>query len=104
MTAAHDTWVAGEPLTQGVQKSLSWWSPDVKVNWSGTLWELDAVEVRPRERPAPRVQVLEAPESSVLTEEGLADWAIGGSCSRSTFCGGRSSIIPLTTGSTIAWA
>jgi hypothetical protein len=39
------------------------------VSYSGELWELDPVEVRPRTRPTRRTPKLEAPEQQVLQEE-----------------------------------
>ncbi len=39
-------------LTSGISKSLSYWDPDKLVTYSGNLWELQPVEVRPRVRPA----------------------------------------------------
>jgi hypothetical protein len=62
---------AGAPLTEGITRELRWWSPDVEVRWSGELWELQAVEVAPRARPARRAPVLEAPEAAVFAEVGV---------------------------------
>jgi hypothetical protein len=58
-------------LTPGLQTTISYWSPDVLVNWSGTLWELHPVEVRARTRPSPRVSLLEEPEARVFADEGV---------------------------------
>lgn len=63
--------VAGAPLTGGIRESLSWWSPDVLVTWEGELWELDAVELRSRPRPARLTQTLPAPEQGILEEVGV---------------------------------
>ncbi len=41
----------GGTLTSGIERTLSWWSPDELATWSGVLWELDPVEVAPREAP-----------------------------------------------------
>ena len=74
-TNAAGMFTAGTPLTPGIVKTLSWWSPDVKVNYSGALWEIEPVEVVARTRPPSAASVLEAPEKSVLTEE-LVDEAV----------------------------
>lgn len=63
---------AGAPLTSGIQTSVSWWSPDVLTSWSGTLWELDPVEVAPRPvPPATGAPALPAPEATMLTQAGV---------------------------------
>ncbi|MEP7156786.1 MAG: hypothetical protein ABI905_13495 [Betaproteobacteria bacterium] len=66
---------AGAPLTTGISKSISWFSPDAPLTFNGVLWELEAVEVTPRARPAKPVQPLEAPEASVFTEEAVNETA-----------------------------
>jgi len=59
-------------LTGGLTKSLNWWNPDVKVSWSGTLWELDPVEVRTRTVPPKTVApLLPAPERQILSAQGV---------------------------------
>jgi len=59
-------------VTGGIDKSVSYWSPDVKVNWSGTLWELDPVEVRTRSVPRKTLApALPAPETQVLQQAGV---------------------------------
>lgn len=73
-----DHYRGGAPLTAGISAMVSWWSPDVMVSWSGTLWELDAVEVRPRERPAPRQSAIPAPEQGIFTDEGIDVTALRG--------------------------
>ncbi len=60
---------AGTPLTAGINKAVSWWSPDVKLSFSGPLWELEAVEVVARARPAAGTSRIEAIEKTVLDEE-----------------------------------
>jgi len=66
-SGAH--WVADQPLTPGIAKTVSYYDPDVLVSYSGELWELDPVEVRARPRPTRRTPKLEAPEQQVLLEE-----------------------------------
>lgn len=56
----HALYVAGPFLTAG----------------SGGLWELDAVELRPRARPPRTASALEAPERAVLREEQVSEAAL----------------------------
>lgn len=69
--AANGYWVAGTPLTDGISKTISYWDPDTLVSYSGSLWEWQAVEVRPRTRPARIVPQLPAPERSVFDQAGV---------------------------------
>jgi hypothetical protein len=63
---------AGANLTgAGVTKSMTWWTPDALATWSGTMWELDAVEVVARPVPTPRTSVLPAIEAGVFADEGV---------------------------------
>jgi hypothetical protein len=71
--AASGYFVAGAPLTPGLRKSVSWWTPAGTQAYDGPLWELEAVEVRPRVRPSRAAAPLEAPERAVLAEEGVAE-------------------------------
>ena len=66
------TYRAGEALTPGITKTVSWYDPDTLVTHSGPLWELNAVELKPRTRPSRRTSVLPAPEQRVFDEEGVA--------------------------------
>ncbi|MCZ8107474.1 MAG: hypothetical protein O9972_57625 [Burkholderiales bacterium] len=67
---------AGMLLTPGIQKSVTWWSPDAARSFSGTLWELEAVEVVARRKPAARrMPSLESPESAVFAEVGVDERA-----------------------------
>ena len=61
----------GTPLTSGIVKSVRYYDPDVLVHHDGELWELDPVEVRPRERPPLLSARLERPERTVLAQEGV---------------------------------
>ncbi|MFZ2754948.1 MAG: hypothetical protein WAZ48_16085 [Lysobacteraceae bacterium] len=78
-TDGNGMFTAGTPLTTGINKTVSWWSPDVKLTYSGPLWEFEAVEVVARARPAAGVSPIEAIEKAVLNEEQvdermLRDW------------------------------
>jgi hypothetical protein len=64
-------WRAGDPLTGGIPKAVSYYDPDVLVSWSGNLWELDPVEVRARPRPARLSSQLEQQELDVFGQEGV---------------------------------
>lgn len=67
----NGVYVPDRPLTAGLAKTLTYWSPDVLVTYSGQLWELDPVEVRPRTRPARRTEPLPSQELQVLAEQGI---------------------------------
>ena len=75
-TDASGMLIAGSPLTSGISKSVSWWTPDVQQSYNGTLWELEAVEVVARPRPSSGSFKLEAPESAVLAEEQVDETAL----------------------------
>ena len=62
---------AGEALTPGIVKSVRYFDPDNPVSYDGPLWELNAVELRPRTRPARLTGSLPAPERQVFAEEGV---------------------------------
>lgn len=57
----------GAPLTGGIQATITYWSPDVLISWSGTLWELSPVEIRARPIPATATTPLEQPELNAFT-------------------------------------
>lgn len=63
--------VPGAPLTAGIRKTVSYWDPDEKVDFTGELWELQPVEVRPRPLPPVRTTPLPAPEQQVFQQEGV---------------------------------
>ncbi len=67
---------AGASLTGGIRKSVSWWDPDTLRNFDGLLWELEAVEVVARTRPARPAHRLEAPEAAVLAESQVDETAL----------------------------
>lgn len=72
LVPSGDGFVAGAPITPGISKSLSWWTPDVSATYSGTLWELDPVEVRSRPRPQLRRTSVSAPVQRVFEQQGVA--------------------------------
>ena len=47
-------WTAVSPLTGGIAKTVRYWDPDAEISYTGNLWELNPVEVRPRIRPSLR--------------------------------------------------
>jgi hypothetical protein len=70
------TLMADSLVTAGIVKSVSYWTPGGPVSFSGTMWELDPVEVRPRAVPARRVPHLAAPELQIMSEEGVDTTAL----------------------------
>jgi len=64
-------WVPGPFLTSGSSKTLWWWSPDERIDFSGELWELQPVEVRARIRPERRCAEMPAIEASVFAQAGV---------------------------------
>jgi Hydrazine synthase alpha subunit middle domain len=66
-------YTAGTPLTSGITKSVSWWSPDTAMTSSGTLWELQPVEVRARPVPHAATSHVPAPERSILSDLGISE-------------------------------
>ncbi len=63
---------ADQDLTPGIVRTVSYFDPDVLVEVSGELWELQPVEVR--SRPAPRLVTeppLAAPEAQVFADAGV---------------------------------
>ena len=65
---------AGISLTGGVREAVTWWDPDTQRSFDGLLWELEAVEVVARARPATRqAPALATPELSVFSEEAVSE-------------------------------
>jgi len=60
---------AGTPLTNGIQKTITYYSPDTLVTYSGDLWELNPVEVVARSRPSATTSHIPATESQVFVDE-----------------------------------
>ncbi len=73
--------VAGNELTGGISKSITWWSPDIQVTYSGELWELNPVEVIARSVPAAPTSELSEQELARFNQadvdvEVLRDWMV----------------------------
>lgn len=69
---ADGVFVAGEALTTGISKSVSYFDPDTLVSYSGPLWELNPVELRARSRPPLTAErALPAPEAKIFAEEAV---------------------------------
>jgi len=69
----NGTWTADQPLTGGITKDISYFSPDTLRHFSTELWELQPVEVKARPRPVRRVATLAAPEQQILQQEGVSE-------------------------------
>lgn len=55
----------------GISKTISFWDPDVQVNYSLPLWELSPVEVRARSVPPATGFQMKAPEQSAFNLENV---------------------------------
>ncbi len=64
--------VAGSTLTSGISKTLSYYDGNNLVSYSGTMWELNPVEVRARTRPTPAATPLPQPEQSIFDSVGVS--------------------------------
>lgn len=65
-------WQPDQFLTPGITKTVSYWNPDVLVEYNAvTLWELDPVEVRARPIPTPAAPSLPGPEQQIFSEENI---------------------------------
>ncbi|HVM95939.1 MAG TPA: hypothetical protein VMT89_06095, partial [Candidatus Acidoferrales bacterium] len=71
-TAANGFQTAGATLTNGITKTVSYWDPDHLVTFSGTMWELNPVEVRARTRPVAPPPALPAPEQQMFDTAGVS--------------------------------
>jgi hypothetical protein len=71
ITASNNTHIAGQTLTNGISKTLSYWDPNTLVQYSGMMWELDPVEVRSRAYPARRTENLAQQELGIFTQENV---------------------------------
>lgn len=68
---ASGYYVAGPALTPGITKTIRYWDPDNEVTFSGNLWELNPVEVRPHTRPQRRSVPLSDPVRDIFTQAGV---------------------------------
>ena len=69
-------YVPDQALTGGISETISYWDPDNWVEYSGYLWELNPVEVRPRTRPNSAPEGLQAPEMQMFTQAGVTPSAL----------------------------
>lgn len=69
-------WAASTALTPGITKTIRYWDPDNEVTFSGALWELNPVEVRPRQRPQRLTIDLSEAVRSVFREAGVTPEAL----------------------------
>ncbi len=76
MTFNGNYWEAGNSLTGGISKSVTYWDPDTLITYSGQLWELDPVEVVARPRPNAQPPSLPAPENQIFLEVGVTPAAL----------------------------
>ena len=65
------SYVPYQNLTPGIQRTVSFYAGGKLVNFSGTMWELNPVEVRQRPIPHGAKTPLGAPEQQVFQEEGV---------------------------------
>jgi hypothetical protein len=54
-----------------IVRTVWWWSPDDKIQYSGPLWEISPVEVRARPEPPQSTFELAAPEQQVFDAAGV---------------------------------
>jgi hypothetical protein len=73
---ANGLYGADQALTNGISKTLEFWSPDNKVTYSGNLWELQPVELIARSRPAKRIEPLPSLEQQVFNQAGVSEAAL----------------------------
>ncbi len=71
LTLQNSFWAPSATLTGGIQRGVSWWTPDVLASYNGVLWELDPVEVVARPVPAPRRSSLPAVEAALFNQAGV---------------------------------
>lgn len=61
----------GVNLTNGISKTVSFWSPDNLITYDGELWEVQPVEVKATPIPNRDPIVLGAPETGIFNTEGV---------------------------------
>jgi hypothetical protein len=70
------TFAPTQRVTAGIERSLSWFTPDRVATFSGALWEMDPVEVAPRDVPPIRPAELPDVERAILDEVGVDEAAL----------------------------
>lgn len=63
---------ASSGITTGITKSVSFWSPDQMISYSGPLWEMMPVEVKSRSRPQATLPTVPSIEAEVITSLGVS--------------------------------
>lgn len=58
-------------LTPGITNTVNWWTPDAYMSYTGQMWELDAVEVRARQKPTATAEAIQDPEQQIFQQEGV---------------------------------
>jgi len=62
---------AGSSLTGGIVRQIEYWDPDVRVFYTGPMWELQPRAIRARPQPPVLSSNLAGPEAQVFTQEGV---------------------------------
>jgi hypothetical protein len=74
LSADKTTFVPGDYLNgDGIKKTITWWSPDQQLTFSGALWELEPVEIVARPRPTSNIAPTPLLEKSIFQEEGVEE-------------------------------
>jgi hypothetical protein len=68
---AGTLWQQNQLLTPGFTNTFTYWSGNTLVTYSGGLWEMDPVEVKPQTRPARISSTIQDVEQQVFDEEGV---------------------------------
>lgn len=63
--------VPSAALTTGITKSLTYWSPDELITYSGEMWELQPVEVVARTAPVPSHTAFPSIEAGIFQSLGI---------------------------------
>ena len=69
--SSNGYYVADQPLTNGINKTIRYWNPDEMITYSGALWELNPVEVRPRLSPTTLPLGIAPPEQQMFDQAGV---------------------------------
>jgi hypothetical protein len=57
--------------SSGIVRRIEYWDPDTRVTYEGPMWELGAVEVRPRPAPPQTAESLDSPELAAFSRAGV---------------------------------